>query len=175
MAPLLIRALPEPLELLPQFVTPMEGKRHPPPPTAVALSKTCRKAVVCVGHEVRLVGCGAIDSLRSRGEELVAWTATIGARTTCCAFNDDESLVGVGDREGVCHLFETATGRVARELRHVLPESIAELTAAELEALDCSIATVCFSVPDSFPDPPDQYACTAGADGACDVWVREHG
>jgi len=173
MAPLALRALPEPLALLPQFVTPLDGKRHPPPPTCVALSSTCREAVVCVGSTVRLVDCTKCTSLR-REEGAVRWTVARQTRTTCCAFSGDDATVAVGDALGSCSLFRAGNGSLVARLDHVAPESRATLTSAEVEGMDASLRAVAFSRADEGDVSDDAYCATAGADGSVHVWrVRD--
>ena len=110
------RALPEPLDLLPPVLEKMKGRRIPPPLTSVALAKDGRLAAVCVGAEVRLLDCDALD-VPSREKE--KWRRDSGARTVCCAFGGaGDSLLAVGDALGRCHLFKQSDGSVTHLLRH---------------------------------------------------------
>jgi len=177
MPPLAVRALPEPLELVPQCCALIPGQRHPPPPTACALSADGRWAAVCVGDEVRVVDVRAVASLRSPGLGHTRWVGgEPGARTSCAAFSPDGAALVVGRCDGAAAVYDAATGARRLLLAHVPREELAELTAAEREGRSDAVYAVAVSAPDrEAGEAPERYAATAGADGTLMVWRLRDG
>ena len=177
MPPLAVRALPEPLELVPQCCALIPGQRHPPPPTACALSADGRWAAVCVGDEVRVVDVRAVASLRSPGLGHTRWVGgEPGARTSCAAFSPDGAALVVGRCDGAAVVYDAATGARRLLLAHVPREELAELTAAEREGRSDAVYAVAVSAPDrEAGEAPERYAATAGADGTLMVWRLRDG